>query len=67
MKWYLVQYYYLATGMEGIADRRIEGEVQANSKAEAVDDIIIQNYSHYNAQDRDFIRGCLSAIQIVKE
>lgn len=54
-------YYYLATGMEGRADQKVEGYVTALSEKEAIDIIIDRNYSHYNDGEKNWIRGCLTA------
>lgn len=63
-KTYQVNYYYLATGMEGIADERSEGTYIAKSKGDAIDQAIMKNYSQYGPSDRNWIRGCLSAEEV---
>lgn len=67
MKKYMVEYFYLATGMEGIPDRHIEGEVYAMSKEEAKVMIIAQKYSHESAENQRWVHGCLRAFVIQEE
>lgn len=68
---YQVKFYYLASGMEGHADERDYGEIEAPSPSEAVDKIALRErpvdkmYGPNNAySSRDFFKGCLTAKQI---
>ena len=68
---YRVTYFYLATGMEGVADERDYGEVEASSSDEAlnvvaereipVDEMYGPNKTY---SSRQFFRGCLTAEEI---
>lgn len=57
---YHVTYYYLATGMEGRADREDYGIVEASSPGEACDNVALRLHPH-DQQTREWVRGCLSA------
>ena len=61
---YEVRYYYLATGMEGRADERIEGTIRAKTEREAIDKIIEQNYGYYDENSQQWVRSCLTAQRI---
>lgn len=61
MALYHVTYYYLATGMEGHAQREDFGVVEADSPEAAVGKVIDQHYWMQDKATRDFVRGCLSA------
>lgn len=64
---YLVQYYYLASGMEGRADQRDIGEFEAPSSALAIEEAIYKelggkSYEGWTMQDSiSWLRSCLSA------
>jgi len=71
MNIYRVEYYYLATGMEGNADERSYGTVNANTEEEAADKIAKQEYpidKMYGPNDswstRDFFKGCLRVTKV---
>lgn len=68
-----VQYFYLATGMEGIPDERDYGIVEAKTKQEAIEQVVMKElpedkmYGPDNKwSTRDFLRSCLSA-ELVEE
>lgn len=61
MNKYQVKFFYLATGMEGHADIRSYGIIEASSAEEAVNKVIEANYSSMSNEDKNFLRGCLSA------
>lgn len=63
MSRYNVTYFYLATGMEGRADQRDYGEVEANSSREA-ERIVAERISPKHA---DWMMGCLTAKEILPE
>ena len=65
---YKMDYYYLAQGMEGHAEEVDHGIIEANSKAEAKEVIVMsevpedRNYGPDNAWSvREWVRSCLSA------
>jgi len=60
MSKYHITYFYLATGMEGQADTKDYGFVEANSAKEAIDIICHREYPN-NKDNREFLKGCLSA------
>jgi hypothetical protein len=71
MHTYLVTYYYLATGMEGRADRRNFGYVTAKTPQEAKEKVaylevpVRKNLGRdLNEYDRDFFKGCLTATEV---
>jgi len=53
-----VQYFYLATGMEGIPDRREMGVVEAETAEQACDIVAAREPTE---ELRQWTRGCLSA------
>ena len=68
MPMFRVKYFYLATGMEGLADERDYGTFEAEDAKAAVEKAL----AHKHPKDKmygpknsystnDFIRGCLSA------
>ncbi len=61
MNKYSVTYYYLATGMEGFADTRDYGIVEANTPEEAVDKVIPKDK---DPETKEFIKGCLTAREL---
>lgn len=61
-KRYHVTYYYLATGMEGRADERDYGIVDAPS-ADEVKNIIAARECK-SIHDREWVKGCPSAKQV---
>lgn len=65
-----VLYYYLATGMEGLADEKDFGAVEASSPKEACKAVALREYpidKMYGPGDsystREFFLGCLSAVE----
>lgn len=50
MNKYHVSYYYLATGMEGHADTKDYGIIEANSKQEALD-YVVNNIDTWRAKE----------------
>lgn len=61
MALYHVTYYYLATGMEGHAQREDFGVVEADSPEAAVTKVIDGYFFMMEQSTKDFVRGCLSA------
>jgi hypothetical protein len=68
MNKYHVTYYYLATGMEGIADEKDYGIIEAKNCDDAIDIVankilpVDEMYGPNNSwSSRDFMKGCLSA------
>lgn len=66
---YRVRYYYLATGMEGVADERDYGVFDAGSEKDAIEQAVEKEYpsngySETNTYSRMFLRGCLSATKV---
>lgn len=71
LKLYKVRYYYLATGMEGVADERDCGVFEAETPESAIEKAVMREYPEdkfYAPNDsyssRQFYRGCLSAKEI---
>lgn len=64
MKTWHVTYYYLATGMEGRADTRDYGEVEADSANAAKDKVIQREFPGTSPQNREWIKGCLTAERV---
>jgi hypothetical protein len=67
-----VDYYYLATGMEGRADEWIVGDFVADSANEAIELAILAkcgSESRRRCDERlaDWMRSCLSATKIIPE
>lgn len=64
-QWYFVEYFYLATGMEGMPDVEHYGWVEADSNAEAKAHVITQESIKDNKQDdKDYLfwmNSCVSA------
>ena len=65
---YIVNYFYLATGMEGHADTKDYGVFEAETESDACDKAALAEFpvdkmygpnNSYSA--RNFLRGCLSA------
>jgi len=72
MKKFHVTYYYLATGMDGRADQRDYGTVEADTSDEAKEIAAIKEYpedimyGHNNSwSTREFFKGCLAATEVV--
>lgn len=70
MTTFRVRYYYLATGMEGMADERDHGLVEAATAGDACEAVILRElpedkfYGPNNSYStRSFMRGCLSAAE----
>lgn len=68
MNKYHVTYFYLASGMEGMADTRDYGFVNADNEKEAKDIVAKKEYPKdimYGPNKawstRDFLKGCLKA------
>lgn len=68
---YKVKYFYLASGMEGIADERDCGTFEGDSKSAAIEKATIAEYPvdkmygpNNSFSARQFYRGCLSATEI---
>lgn len=61
MKRYNVTYFYLATGMEGRADTRDHGTIEANSADEART-IVAKRISR--PEDVSWTKGCLTAVEV---
>lgn len=66
-----VTYFYLASGMEGMADERDFGVVEANTPEQAKDFVAAREYPtdimygpNNSYSTREFFRGCLSAERI---
>ena len=66
-----VKYFYLATGMEGRADERDYGIVEADDATGAIEQIVLRElptdemYGPNNTYStRDFMRKCLSAVRV---
>ena len=59
-----VNYFYLATGMEGRADTQSHGIFEADSKAEAVEKAIEKDYSHESESLKSWTRSCLIATEV---
>jgi len=58
---YHVTYYYLATGMEGLAQEEDYGVVLAKDKDEAKDIAARQRHPTMKEQDIEWVKGCLTA------
>lgn len=59
---YKVRYYYLATGMEGRADERDYGVIEANCADDAKNIVAVNIYPKFeDKHNRDWFRGCLIA------
>ena len=56
---YRVKFFLALQEMEGERDEREEGVFKADSPEEAIEKCIKYNYP--NTQDKDYLRGCLSA------
>ena len=61
MNRYHVTFFYLATGMEGYAQREDLGVVEAPSQGEAINHVMKVHYNKLSQSSQDFVRGCLSA------
>lgn len=58
---YEVTYFYLATGMEGVADTRTYGVFKADDPMEAIELAVNLNHPGSSERDKHWIKGCLSA------
>ena len=72
MKKYRVTYFYLATGMEGMADEEDYGIVEADSGDEAVNKVVLKKFPtdimygpNNTYSTRDFFKGCLSTKEVL--
>lgn len=61
---YRVKYYYLATGLEGRADQRSYGIVEAESTEAAIDLIMEREFGHLTGIDQQWLRSCLTAYPV---
>lgn len=71
MKTYRVDYYYLATGMEGVAEEFTLGTVQAESKTDAIQKAAKRRWPEVwramrrgDAYSWNFLLACLDAVQV---
>ncbi len=64
IKRWRVAYFYLATGMEGRADRRDYGVVSAATDKEAIQIVVNRECRGEDQATRDWFRGCLSAMEV---
>lgn len=60
-----VTYFYLATGMEGREDRKDYGIINADSEDDAKEIAVQLRHPTSSRQDKDWIKGCLTARQIL--
>lgn len=65
LKSYHVTFYYLATGMEGVADKRDYGVFRAASK-DAAQRQVLKTHFPNNKRDWDWIQGCLTAKEVAR-
>lgn len=68
MTTYNVKYFYLASGMEGHADKRDYGLREAATPEAAIETVVMEEYPvdkmygpNNTYSSRDFFRGCLTA------
>lgn len=61
LKAYHVTYYYLASGMEGQAERKDYGQVYASGPVEAVDKAARNKHPTDTEAELDWVKGCLTA------
>lgn len=61
---YRVTYFYLATGMNGLADTKDYGIVNAQSEEEAKDIVTTRMYPKGPPSVASFFRGCLKVEQV---
>lgn len=66
MNKYSLTYYYLATGMEGVADKYDIGIYEGNTEQEAIDNYI-NTLEYDNPLTKRFVRSCINAKQIKEE
>jgi len=61
---YHVTYFYLATGMEGRADKEDYGIIEATSPEDAKKKAARRRHPHESPQDIDWCVGCLTAKEV---